>query len=169
MDMEPIEGADKATRLLKSTYVDKVVYVESVEPLQQVDITHATWTALVMWYKTGEISGVLVGPTPFHMCSIKSRILPVTSPMPVHPAFPDNGCPFPQAPARPKFTLAKSTERSYWIRIVDMEPIDTSGMLDPGKTETAIRAMYIGKIVYIESVEPLQSCEIELATWTALI
>jgi hypothetical protein len=73
IDMEPIKVSQKATRLMRDTYVDKIVYLESVKPLEPNEMVHATWTALITWHKTDKMSGVFIGRTPLGMRSIEHR------------------------------------------------------------------------------------------------
>src|SRR5437762_2123951 len=85
IDMEPIKAfeeatrrnAEKATQAIRDKYVDKLVYIESVKPLGQYEMVHATWTAIIMWHKTGKISGLSIGRTPLDMRSVEHKDPPL--------------------------------------------------------------------------------------------
>src|SRR5438046_893862 len=74
MDMAAIDGADKAMQMIRDTYVNQIIYLESAKSLlERIDIVHATWTALLMWHKTGKISGLSIGHIPLDMSSIEHK------------------------------------------------------------------------------------------------
>lgn len=195
IDMEPIKASQKATQMIRDTYIDKIVYLESVEPLEQNEMLLATWAALITWHKTGKISGVSIGRAPLRMRNIEHRDPPrfglrmmfntmrqrlynlshILNSV-AHLSGPQigttNGLPFPPTPSRPIITFEKRDMHRGWIRIIDMEPIEASSIITAGYAERAtqsIKDTYIGKIVYLEWAEPLQNRGTMHAIWTALM
>lgn len=103
----------------------------------------------------------------------------VPPPLSVPSIILDDGLPFRLTPTRPTIIIEKQKHTNlrpethcYWIRIIDMDPIKASGMLTPQDADRAtwaIRDMYLGKIVYLESKNRLQPRQIDHMTATALL
>jgi hypothetical protein len=179
-DMEPIKEETKATQMIKDTYTNGVLLVESREGVTQMyEVVHASWTALVTMHKTGE---------KVHVATFTDEFQHIQGFLNIFPHLPSSGkrsrassntniqadiiIHLPLPPTRPRIRFEKATERSYWIRIIEMEPVPASEILPAADAEKATRTMrdrYIDKIVYLESAQPLQGREIDLAAWTALI
>jgi hypothetical protein len=182
VDMEPIKEEDKATLMIKETYINNILSVNLREGVTQMyEVVHATWTALVTMHKTGErIHRVSICPKYF------DKFQNIQGSLNIFPHLPSSGSHSrassntkediivhtPLTPTRPRIRFEKTTERTYWIRIIEMEPVPASDILPAADAEKATRTMkdrYVDKIVYLESAQPLQGREVDLAAWTALI
>src|SRR5947207_14969732 len=122
--------------MIRDIYVEKIVYLQSAESLEQYQLVHATWTALIMWRKAGEILGLSIGSTPLDMRSIEHRdpprfklgimydtmrqrvfnILPALyhlfNPVTPSPVVTNKSLPFPPTPTRPAITIEKNDMNS---------------------------------------------------------
>ena len=117
--MAPIEDEVTATQMIRDSTSNRVIYVESEDALQMNEAVHAAWAALIKWHNTGEISGVSVKFNPFEMRSITPQDPPSN--------VLDDIVHLPLTLPRLLIELEKCTDRLYWIRIVDLEPIDRLG------------------------------------------
>jgi hypothetical protein len=177
--------AERGTQMIKEAYVDKIVYIESVEPLQQREMVHVTWTVVITWHKTGNISGMFIGSTPLDMRIIEHKNPPrfglrqMSTVIRQHlnglhlvhnfftsvtrSLFPplmatDECLLLSPPPARPTVEVIKCDGQRYWVKVNDMEATNPPNITASGADSAtrAIRDLYIRKIVYLELSEGLQ-------------